>query len=510
MRAQHKNTTKQLNNCSPPKVLQAQAAGPPELVPHHVDSPPPRSGSSLSLAQLHPPDVRDMTTELLRILPALLSDLHDFLLEHLSLFDFSNVRVLADGRLDRLSEEWRSALNSESSSSSSPRRILDAFADRGEEGEGVVLPADFVSRRRHLLQRVRRLVRTASLGSSTEETRKRWMTPKKGLEVEAVSRLVAEQCGRLGLGSVMDVGCGMLHLGRALGSADPPLRVVAVEADAGLCSRASRLLLRDGKGGGGGLAAANNVTLVRSRVSAEGEELPSEVSEALQSEGEACLVGLHCCGDLSASLLRIFAGNPRLRAAVLLPCCYHKTTLSCNRLMSSYEGSTTLRGDLLCLPALRLACQEPLERWVAMTEGELTERARWQGYRAILEDFCAKRSLAISKRRRRGARKAAIQHEQDYVESVVEGYHFRRSDGGQEEIDLVWLRTELRDAFRDAESVLPSLLNLNIVQLSLQSLLEYFILLDRCLFVLERGFEVEIIELFDPLLSPRNKCILCY
>ena len=36
------------------------------------------------------------------------------------------------------------------------------------------------------------------------------------------------------------------------------------------------------------------------------------------------LVGLHTCGDLAASTLRLFSTSDLFSALILTPCCYHK------------------------------------------------------------------------------------------------------------------------------------------------------------------------------------------
>ncbi len=45
-----------------------------------------------------------------------------------------------------------------------------------------------------------------------------------------------------------------------------------------------------------------------------------------KSEQPFCLVGLHTCGDLCSTALRLFAGNPRARALSVVGCCYHHIT----------------------------------------------------------------------------------------------------------------------------------------------------------------------------------------
>ncbi len=39
------------------------------------------------------------------------------------------------------------------------------------------------------------------------------------------------------------------------------------------------------------------------------------------------LQGLHCCGDLTPTLLKSFLATPTIKMAAILSCCYHKMAL---------------------------------------------------------------------------------------------------------------------------------------------------------------------------------------
>ena len=45
---------------------------------------------------------------------------------------------------------------------------------------------------------------------------------------------------------------------------------------------------------------------------------------------KVCVVGLHCCGDLSPAVLSLFAScvHPALSVLVLVSCCYHRLSVS--------------------------------------------------------------------------------------------------------------------------------------------------------------------------------------
>ena len=79
----------------------------------------------------------------------------------------------------------------------------------------------------------------------------------------------------------------------------------------------ARALARtDADGGDGSLADGGN---------GEDGEMPG---------GRVCLVGLHCCADLTPALLRLFTALPRAAALVCVGCCYHRLTAA---------GSVSLR-----------------------------------------------------------------------------------------------------------------------------------------------------------------------
>jgi hypothetical protein len=94
-----------------------------------------------------------------------------------------------------------------------------------------------------------------------------------------------------------------------------------------------------------------------------------------------CVVGLHCCGDLTPSILTLFTDHttplpplpsltahpppaiPSLTALVLIGCCYHKTGFGRWSPVSSV-GTEVMRGreDVVSTYALRLAAQETRDR----------------------------------------------------------------------------------------------------------------------------------------------------
>ena len=55
-----------------------------------------------------------------------------------------------------------------------------------------------------------------------------------------------------------------------------------------------------------------------------------------------CMVGLHCCGDLTPTVLRLFTSgfHPSLRSLILLGCCYHKMSAFSTNTGVGHSGDT--------------------------------------------------------------------------------------------------------------------------------------------------------------------------
>lgn len=77
-------------------------------------------------------------------------------------------------------------------------------------------------------------------------------------------------------------------------------------------------------------------------------------SSGPQSEDDHVLVGLHTCGDLGPTMLRVFASCPQARGLVSVGCCYMKMTTAGDRLQPGAKLSPppTLHGKVPSPPPL--------------------------------------------------------------------------------------------------------------------------------------------------------------
>ena len=206
------------------------------------------------------------------------------------------------------------------------------------------------------------LAREASVGrgAGAREVRgvlRRGCKPKKLHEIARLADAVAEAAQRTGASTVVDFGSGAGYLGNVL-AAEDGFDVVGVECEAHLNAKAERrgsaavqwAARQRERGAKASLAAPapaaaagkdSDSAAAERQPPAHGPEGPPPGGSvaavtALVGSGEdldavvagcrdAVLTGLHTCGDLHASLLRIFLESSA-RGLVSVGCCYHRRT----------------------------------------------------------------------------------------------------------------------------------------------------------------------------------------
>lgn len=119
-------------------------------------------------------------------------------------------------------------------------------------------------------------------------------------------------------------------------------------------------------------------------------------SEFNLREPRIALIGLHACGDLTVTALKLSVVGSLVKGLVVMPCCYHRMTLSNEsefqnfplsaglcRLMTDLAHQTRspsvsqeadkhrrLTSPPFHRPFLRLACQQSITHWQKMSEEE--------------------------------------------------------------------------------------------------------------------------------------------
>lgn len=113
-----------------------------------------------------------------------------------------------------------------------------------------------------------------------------------------------------------------------------------------------------------------------------------------EGQGRDLLIGLHTCGDLAPSMLRMFAASKQLGALINVGCCYNLMTVPTAVDAAEEEKNSSISGypmSEICtaeLPSLirdvrNLACQSVRRRKGDLADIERVHRAH--AYRAIYQ-----------------------------------------------------------------------------------------------------------------------------
>ncbi|XP_019896881.2 protein RRNAD1 isoform X2 [Esox lucius] len=237
--------------------------------------------------------------------------------------------------------------------------------------------------------------------------------------------------------------------------------------------------------------------------------------------GQACpdfvLTGLHACGDLSATLLRHFSSCPHVRGITSVACCYMKITTSEN---PNPPG-------LIAPPINPLATNEtfhseygyPMSSWVQGLPGhQLSYKAREGACHAIEEYMQRLREESASLRTHcyRAALETVIREAQPElrrvgVQTIKKAHLLSFTEYARLGLPRVGLPPDLP---LDADRVEAMLRQEGrvVVYFSLALLLapvvETLVLLDRMLYLQEKGLDSQLVPLFDPAFSPRNLVLM--
>ncbi|XP_049616570.1 probable methyltransferase-like protein 25 [Syngnathus scovelli] len=231
----------------------------------------------------------------------------------------------------------------------------------------------------------------------------------------------------------------------------------------------------------------------------------TELRELISELEDAVLVGLHTCGDLAPSMLRMFVAKAELLAVCSVGCCY-------NKLSEEFEADTQERSNgafgfplsqhlrrlsWFCGRNARMSACLALER-VAVGHGIQMDSLF---YRAVLHVILRDHYGAYKSEKRVGNVYAKAKSFVDYVRRAL-----RKLD-----LDDSKLSDEDIQQYHDAHvQRWPEIRAFNLLKVTLAPCIEGLILLDRLCYLKEQnqGSFSALVQLFDPLLSPRCYAIV--
>tara|TARA_Y100000768_G_C23991369_1_gene693788 strand:- start:8110 stop:9285 length:1176 start_codon:yes stop_codon:yes gene_type:complete len=209
------------------------------------------------------------------------------------------------------------------------------------------------------------------------------------------------------------------------------------------------------------------------------------IPELTQRYSKQIILGLHACGDLTPDIISYFK-NSQSDSLISIGCCYHKLTTKIN---------LSERATLNLTPnAFNLAARS----YAPLTPESLELKIKIRLYRYMLHCFLFelgyKKFIPTGKTRLK-----------DYEKSFGE-YAIIYAP------DLVQSKT-VAQAFYDKithREIVQKIIYTDIFRGLFGRVIETYIVLDRALYLEEKGYQVEVKEIFDPHISPRNLAILAH
>lgn len=224
-----------------------------------------------------------------------------------------------------------------------------------------------------------------------------------------------------------------------------------------------------------------------------------------EDDFKMCLTGLHTCGNLASTCLETFANNAHMKLLCNVGCCYHllseayctndsnftNTELISRSNSWGFPMSDYLKSQEVKLGRnARMLASQSIHR--TQTKTDLNTQSLF--YRALLEVIMKEKFPEVAETPRVGKVKKF---------SNFKEYLKRCDEKCQLQLDR--LEASYVDEILEKYANMENLISLfYLVRMSYAQVIESLILLDRLLYLKEKGIEKSyLIRLFDPVTSPR-------
>ncbi|KAI8792904.1 protein RRNAD1 [Biomphalaria glabrata] len=217
-------------------------------------------------------------------------------------------------------------------------------------------------------------------------------------------------------------------------------------------------------------------------------------------QNQFILVGLHACGDLTPTLLRVFVDCPEAIALASVACCYMKISTDGSTRLANFpmsKFSKTLPFCSLTYVSRELACHfiDAYYQRLKANDQHLKIHSYRAALQCILKFACPQFKNGdyrlVSKKGSRGT----------FTEYAVE---ILKKVG----IDADSVPQEMYQHCEMLTQYWKRVVAFYTIRLSLAPVVETFILLDRALFLNEKGVSSVLVPIFNSSISPRNFALL--
>jgi len=226
-------------------------------------------------------------------------------------------------------------------------------------------------------------------------------------------------------------------------------------------------------------------------------ELKIEVfDEKVGQMDKLSIVGLHTCGDLGPTIVRLFAESSKVTSLQSVPCCYMHIKKS---FPLSQHLKNTINPKLFNYTNMELACHAIETYKDRLKNPQELEKLKIHCRRAMLESILMNKSEKL-----KHIALKAVKRPQEFTFAE---YALKATENLSEDFQVT---NEELENWTSKEIQWFRVVAMYTLRLLFAPLLETVLLLDRCQYLHEQGQQCILAPIFDPRLSPRNFVILSY
>lgn len=322
---------------------------------------------------------------------------------------------------------------------------------------------------------------------------------KKKHELTVLSSLVKELSLKNSFTTGIDIGGGVGHTSRFLSSTSN-LKMLCIDQDKQLQVTGSSIIKKYNP------ELEDKISFINSKIETSLEK-KNKIS-TYNIDNQSLLIGLHTCGGLANSVINLGINN-NAKTIISFGCCYSKSDPDSDVNVSEYVKSSVNRINI-SVHALNLATRA--HHSIATEDFTKTlnvKRHRYALHLLLFYKVGIKNFISIGDSKHKDYSSSFCLYAKSKIESILSDASLQKLH----DLNIKPLEKLINKDVKEIEDFYLSdlcqkevnrLIAADLIRWRLGRILEYYILTDRAILLQENGRKVELFQVFDEKISPRN------